>query len=83
MILVSLHEDDALILAEDEKLMRLGLEVLMEWCDVRAVEVNAKKSGTYTAYKEGVKRIVERFYVGGIFGDRSGGGVQVPVECSQ
>ena len=28
-----------MILPEDEKLMRRGLEVLMEWCDERAVEV--------------------------------------------
>ena len=83
MISLLLHEDDAVILAEDEKLMRLGLEVLMEWCDVRAVEVNAEKSGIMHMRRKGVKRTVGRFYVGGIYGDRSGGGVQVPVECSQ
>ena len=53
MILVSLHEDDAVILAEDEKLMRLGLKVLMEWCDVRAVEGNAKKSGIMHMRRKG------------------------------
>ena len=83
MILVSLHEDDAVILAEDEKLMRLGLKVSMEWCDVRAVEGNAKKSGILHMRRKGVKRTGERFYVGGMYEDRSGGGVQVPVECSQ
>ena len=30
-----------------------------------------------------MKRTVERFYVSGMYGDRSGGGVQVPVVCSQ
>ena len=46
-----LYADDAVILAEDEKLMRLGLKVLMEWCDEWGVEVNVEKSGIANAYQ--------------------------------
>ena len=38
--MVLLYEDDAMILAEDEKLMRRRLEVVMEWCDQRAVDTH-------------------------------------------
>ena len=43
LISVLLYADDAVILAEDKKLMRRGLEMLMEWCDERSVEVNVEK----------------------------------------
>ena len=46
LISALLHADDTVILAADEKLMRLGLEVQMEWCDEWSVEVNVEKSGT-------------------------------------
>ena len=36
LISVLLYADDAVILAEDEKLLKWGLEVLMEWCKVAA-----------------------------------------------
>ena len=51
LISVLLYADDAVILAEDEKLMRLGLKVLMEWCDEWGVEVNVEKSGIANAYQ--------------------------------
>ena len=77
LILELLDADDAVILAEDEKLMRQGLEFLMEWCDEWAVEVNVEKSGIMHMRRKGVKRTVGRF------GDRSGGRVPVPGECSK
>ena len=63
--LVLLYADDAVILAEDRKLMRQGLEVLMEWRDEWSVELNGKKSAVMHMKRKGVKRTVERFYVGG------------------
>ena len=62
MISVLLYEDDAAILAEDEKLMRQGLEVLMrgQW-----KYVSVEKSGIMHMRRKGVKRTVGRFYVGG------------------
>ena len=57
-----------IFLAEDEKLMRQGLEVLMEWCDEWTVEVNVEKSGAmHMRRKGGGKRTVytRGFYVGG------------------
>ena len=54
-----------MILAEDEKLMKRGLEVLMEWCDEWSVEVHVRKSGVMHMRRKGVKRTVERFYVSG------------------
>ncbi len=35
--------DDMVLFAEDEKMMRLGLRILQEWCDQWAVKVNAEK----------------------------------------
>ena len=66
LISVSLYADDAVILAENEKLLKRGLEVLMEWCKEWMVEVNVEKSGVmHIMRRKGVKRTVERFYVGG------------------
>ena len=61
-----LHADDTVILAEDEKLMRRGLEVLMEWCDEWSLEVNVEKSGIMHMRRKGrkgMKRTVGRFYM--------------------
>ena len=52
------YADDAVILA-DEKLMRWGLEVLMEWCDEWSVEVYVEKSGVMHMRRKGVKRTLE------------------------
>ena len=38
---VLLYADDAVILAEDERSMRRGLDTLAEWCSEWAVEINA------------------------------------------
>ena len=53
LISVLLYADDAVILAEDEKLMKWGLEVLMEWCDEWSVEVNVEKSGVMYMRRKG------------------------------
>ena len=37
----------------------------MEWCKEWSVEVNVEKSGVMHMRRKGVKRTVERFYVGG------------------
>ena len=66
LISALLHADDTVILAEDEKLMRRGLEVLMEWCDEWSVEVNVEKSGIMHMRRKGrkgIKRTVGRFYM--------------------
>ena len=57
LISALLHADDTVILAEDEKLMRRGLEVLMEWCDEWSVEVNVEKSGIMHMRRKGRKGI--------------------------
>ena len=75
-----LHADDTVILAEDEQLMRGGLEVQMEWCDEWSVEVNVEKSGIMHMRRKGrkgMKRTVGRFYVGG----KKIRVVQVPGKC--
>ena len=58
LILVLLYADidDTVILAEDEKLMRRGLEVLMEWCDEWSMEVNVEKSGIMHMRRKAMKR---------------------------
>ena len=43
LISVLLYADDAVILADDEKSMRRGLETLDEWCSEWAVEINVEK----------------------------------------
>ena len=58
LISVLLYANDAVIWAEDEKLMRWGLEVLMDWCDEWAVEVNVEKSGILHMRRKGMKRTV-------------------------
>ena len=65
LISVLLYAYDAVILVEDEKLLKWGLEVLMELCKEWLVEVNVEKSGVMHMRRKGVKRTVERFYVGG------------------
>ena len=45
LISVLLYANDAVIFAEDEKLMRRGLDVLAEWCGEWLVEVNVEKCG--------------------------------------
>ena len=42
LISVLLYADDAVIFAEDERSMRLGLDVLMEWCREWSIEVNGE-----------------------------------------
>ena len=53
MISVLLYADDAVILAEDEKLLKRGLEVLMEWCNEWSMEVNVEKSGVMHMRRKG------------------------------
>ena len=43
LISMLLHADDAVIFAEDEKSMRLGLDMLIGWCREWSVEVNGEK----------------------------------------
>ena len=64
-ISVLLYADDAVILAEDEKSMRRGLETLAKWCREWAVEINAEKCGVMHMRRKGVRRTEEKFYVGG------------------
>ena len=42
LISMLLYGDDAVIFVEDEKSMRLGLDVLMGWCKEWSVEVNGE-----------------------------------------
>ena len=44
LISMLLYADDAVIFAEDEKSMRLGLDLLMGWCRECSVEVNGEKN---------------------------------------
>ena len=64
LISMLLYADDAVIFAEDEKSMRLGLDVLMVWCREWPVEVNGEKSGVMHMRRKGVKKTEEKFYVG-------------------
>ena len=59
-----LYADDAVIFAEDEKSMRLGLGVLAERCSDWSVEVIVDKCGIMHMRRSGVKRTEEKFYVG-------------------
>ena len=45
LISVLLYADDTVILAEDEKSMKLGLDTLAEWFKEWSVEVNVEKCG--------------------------------------
>ena len=65
VIPVLLYADDAVILAEDERSMRWGLDTLAEWCSEWAVEINVEKCGVMHVRKKGVKRTEVKFYVGG------------------
>ena len=59
------YADDAVILAEDVRSMRQGLDTLAEWCSESAVEINVEKCGVMYVRRKGVKRTEEKFYVGG------------------
>ena len=63
LISMLLYADDAVIFAEDEKSMRLGLDVLMGWCREWSIEVNGEKCGVMHMRRKGVKRTEEKFYV--------------------
>ena len=52
-------------MAEDEKLITWGFDVLMEWFDEILVKVNVVKSGIMHMRRKGVRSTVERFYAGG------------------
>ena len=64
LISMLLYVDEAVIIAEDEKSMRLGLDVLMGWCREWSVEVNSEKCGVMHMRRKGVKRTEDKFYVG-------------------
>ena len=65
VIPVLLYADDAVILAEDERSMRQGLDTLAEWCSEWAVEINVEKCGVMHVRRKGAKRTKEKFFVGG------------------
>ena len=58
-----LYADDAVLFAENEKSIRLGLDVLMGWCQKWSVEVNGEKCGALHMRRKGVKRTEEKFWV--------------------
>ena len=58
------YADDAVIFAEDEKSMRLGLDVLMGWCREWSIEVNGEKCGVMHMRRKGVKRTEEKSCMG-------------------
>ena len=60
-----LYADDAVILAEDERSMRRGLDTLAEWCSEWAVDINVETCGVMHVRRKGVKRTEVKFYVGG------------------
>ena len=64
LIPMLLYADDAVIFAEDEKSMRLGLDVLMGWCWEWSIEVNGENCGVMHMRRKGVKRTEEKFCVG-------------------
>ena len=51
-------------MCQDEKSIRLRLDVLMGWCQEWSVEVNGEKCGLMHMRRKGVKRTEEKFYVG-------------------
>ena len=59
-----LYADDAVILVEDERSMRRGLDTLAEWCSKWAVEIIVE-CGMMHVRRKGVKKTEEKFYVGG------------------
>ena len=56
-----------MIFAEDEELMRRGLDILAEWCEEWSVKVNVEKCGMMHLRRKGVKRSDEslRFHAHG------------------
>ena len=64
LISMLLYADYVVIFAEDEKSMRLGLDVLMGWCREWSIEVNGEKCGVMHMRRKGVKRTEEKFCVG-------------------
>ena len=54
-----------MIFAEDEELMRRGLDIMAEWWEEWSVKVNVEKCGVMHLRRKGVKRSDERFHVGG------------------
>ena len=64
LISMLLYADDAVIFAEDEKSMKLGLDVLMGWCREWSVDVNGEKCGVMHMRRKDVERTEEKFYVG-------------------
>ena len=65
VICIVLFVCDAVIFAEDEELMRRGLDILAEWCGEWSVKVNAEKCRVMHLRRKGVKRSDERFHGGG------------------
>ena len=65
LISVLMYADDAVIVAEDEKSMKRGLETLAEWCNEWAVEINVEKCGVMHMRRKGVRRTDKKFYVRG------------------
>ena len=63
LISALLYADDEVIFAEDEELMRRGLDILAEWCEEWSV--NVEKCGVLHLRRKGVKRSGERLHVGG------------------
>ena len=64
LISMLLYADYVVIFAEDEKSMRLELDVLMGWCREWSIEVNGEKCGVMHMRRKGVKRTEEKFCVG-------------------
>ena len=67
LISALLYTDDAVIIAEEEELMRRGLDVLAEWCEEWSVKGNVENCGVMHLRRKDVKRsdAYERFHVGG------------------
>ena len=65
LISALLYADDAVIFAEDEELMRRGLDILAEWCEEWSMKINVEKFRVMHMRRKGVKRSDERFHVGG------------------
>ena len=64
LISALLYADDAVIFAEDEELMRGGMDVLAEWCKGWSVKVSVEKCEVMHLRRKGVKRSDEKFQVG-------------------
>ena len=64
LISALLYADAAVIFAEDEELMRRGLDVLAEWCEEWSVKVSVEKCEVMHLRRKGVKRSDEKVQVG-------------------